>query len=246
MGVWGQRPQKLNSFWYHKLKKSILLVAERAHEHQKNSFSNPIINAFLSSFLKFVYNPSEELSNESRKTAPASFEIYYLESGMYSDRKIWRSRSTHQAKYRETWLKTKLDLPISIADLFKIQRNKHTFRLLRQIVILLTDKSNVLMKSLAKVWQRFHQKLKDLSTEHNYRYSSLQPKFRDPSRQVRSQEWCFQQSSVHNWGFLNDFSLDVSKIGLRLPKRNSCFSTKMAPLGESRNLPRSQGISRDY
>ena len=90
----------LNSFWYHKLKKSILLVAERAHEHQKNSFSNPIINAFLSSFLKFLYNPGEELSNESRKTAPASFEIYYSESGMYSDRKIWRSRSTHQVKYR--------------------------------------------------------------------------------------------------------------------------------------------------
>ena len=133
-------------------------------------------------------------------------------------------------------LKTKKDVPISFVDLFEIQRNKHTFRLLRQIVILLTDKSNVLMKSLAKVWQRFHQKLKDLSTEHNYRYSSLQPKFRDPSRQVRSQEWCFQQSSVHNWGFLNDFSLNVSKISLRLQKMNSCFNKNGA--AKSRILPR--------
>ena len=174
-------------------------------------------------------------------------QLYYSESGMYSDRKIWRSRSTHQAKYRETWLKTKLDLPISIADLFKIQRNKHTLRLLRQIVILLTDKSNVLMKSLAKVWQRFHQKLKDLSTEHNYRYSSLQPKFRDPSRQVRSQEWCFQQSSVQNRGFVNDFSLDVSKIGLILLKMDSCFNKKwrrLANLAIYRDLGESLETTR--
>ena len=47
-------------------------------------------------------------------------------------------------------MKTKIDLLISIVDLFKILRNKDTFRLLRlKLVILLRfDKSNVFIKSL--------------------------------------------------------------------------------------------------